>query len=66
MSIRFSVVVILGGAMGNLIDRVFYGYIFSNKKGSYQFFTKTEASLFDEIKDDLDLIKRLYLDDKLK
>jgi signal peptidase II len=28
ISIRFSVAVILGGAMGNLIDRVFYGYIF--------------------------------------
>jgi len=28
MSIRLSVAVILGGAMGNLIDRVFYGYIF--------------------------------------
>lgn len=28
MSIRFSVAVILGGAIGNLIDRVFYGYIF--------------------------------------
>ncbi|MCW9065545.1 MAG: signal peptidase II [Ignavibacteriaceae bacterium] len=28
MFIRFSVAVILGGAMGNLIDRVFYGYIF--------------------------------------
>ena len=33
---------------------VFYGYIFSNKKGSYQFFTETEASLFDEIKSDLE------------
>jgi len=28
MFIRLSVAVILGGAMGNLIDRVFYGYIF--------------------------------------
>ena len=28
MLIRFSVAVILGGALGNLIDRVFYGYIF--------------------------------------
>ena len=28
MFIRISVAVILGGAMGNLIDRVFYGYIF--------------------------------------
>jgi signal peptidase II len=28
MFMRFSVAVILGGAMGNLIDRVFYGYIF--------------------------------------
>ncbi|MCH7773378.1 MAG: signal peptidase II, partial [Bacteroidetes bacterium] len=26
--IRLSVAVILGGAMGNLIDRVFYGYIY--------------------------------------
>ena len=28
MFMRISVAVILGGAMGNLIDRVFYGYIF--------------------------------------
>ena len=28
ISIRLSVAVILGGAFGNLIDRVFYGYIF--------------------------------------
>ena len=35
-------------------SHIFYGYIFSNKKGSYQFLTKTEVSLFDEIKDDLD------------
>ena len=28
MFIRLSVAVILGGAMGNLIDRVFYGYIY--------------------------------------
>jgi len=28
ISIRLSVAVILGGAIGNLIDRVFYGYIF--------------------------------------
>ncbi len=28
VSIRLSVAMILGGAMGNLVDRVFYGYIF--------------------------------------
>jgi signal peptidase II len=28
MFIRLSVAVILGGAMGNLIDRVFYGYFY--------------------------------------
>lgn len=28
MFIRLSVAVILGGAMGNLIDRIFYGYIY--------------------------------------
>ena len=28
MFMRISVAVILGGAMGNLIDRVFYGYLF--------------------------------------
>jgi hypothetical protein len=33
---------------------IFYGYIFSNKKGSYQFITNTEAVLFDEVKDDIE------------
>ncbi len=27
---RFSIAFILGGALGNIIDRVFYGYIFNN------------------------------------
>ena len=33
---------------------IYYIYIFSNKKGSYQLITKTEASSFDEIMNDLE------------
>ena len=35
-------------------SHVYYGYIFSNKNGSYQFFTKIEASSFNEIKNDME------------
>ena len=44
MFIRLSVAVILGGAMGNLIDRIFYGYFYHVQSGGLNILRKEQLT----------------------